>query len=239
MGLRLSSPRKPRASALTKVHETAGDKNLKRGVSRPTPFSSEAEALRDRSFGASRFGGGHGSICVRSQGNSGWRRHRRRRGHHGRSLVSQSAAQAHNALRRSVMKSQTPSEAEASGSRRRAARTAVERRWRLSIAAVASALAAFVLGLGVVTLVEVSAGRSLSSIFGGPKSGTTVGGVINGVSPSSTTTTPTTTSTTSTTTNPATTSTTSTTTTTTTVPGATSSTLLPTSSTTAPTRTVP
>ncbi len=59
-----------------------------------------------------------------------------------------------------------------------------EGRWRPPMVATVSAVTAFVLALCLVTLVELGAGRSLSSLFGGPKSATTVGGVINGVSPS-------------------------------------------------------
>jgi hypothetical protein len=106
-------------------------------------------------------------------------------------------------------------------------RTVTDRRWHLWLVATASALGAFVLALGLVTVVELSAGRSLSSIFGGPMSGTTVGGVFDGVSPSTTVA-------------PTTTTTTSTTTTTTTVPATTTSTV-PATTTTIPatTTTVP
>lgn len=53
------------------------------------------------------------------------------------------------------------------------------RRWKLALVGAGSALAAFLLALAIVTIVEVGAGRSLSSIFGGPKSGTTVGGFFS------------------------------------------------------------
>jgi hypothetical protein len=110
---------------------------------------------------------------------------------------------------------------------------APHKRLRTAIVVTASALAAFVLAILVVTLIELGAGRSLSSIFGGPKSGSTVGGVFNGVTPSATTTTvpsPTSTTSSSSTTTASTTSTTSTTTT---APGSTTSEPLQTPSTTA------
>jgi gas vesicle protein len=93
------------------------------------------------------------------------------------------------------------------------------RRIRVATIGLASALAAFVVALGIVTVIELAAGSSLSSMLGGPSSGTTVGGLVNGVSsattapPSSKTTatspavTPTTTSSTTSTTVPVTTTT--------------------------------
>lgn len=100
------------------------------------------------------------------------------------------------------------------------------RRWRLTLLGVGSALAAFLLALGILTIVEVGAGRSLSSIFGGPKAGTTVGGFFSPPRSSTTTSVPSTTTTTavpsSTTVAP----------TTTTQPGQTTTTTAPTSGTT-------
>jgi len=149
------------------------------------------------------------------------------------SLVAQSATRAHDALRRPAAPGRAPSHPSA-GDRTRARRPAAEgssdRRWRVLLVAAGSMLGAFLLALGVVTLVELSAGRSLSSIFGGTNSGTTVGGVIDGVSPPPSTTTTTTTTTTSTTSTTTTTTSPTTTTaatvpTTTTVPGATGTTV--------------
>lgn len=109
-------------------------------------------------------------------------------------------------------------------------------RWRL---VTAGALASFALALGIVTVIELVAGRSLSSLLDGQPSGgaqTTVGQLVHQAeghpnSPVPTTTSPTPTSTT-TTTLPGSTSTTTSTTTTTTAPGATSTTTTSTSTTT-------
>ncbi|HXQ63006.1 MAG TPA: hypothetical protein VN796_11785 [Acidimicrobiales bacterium] len=158
------------------------------------------------------------------------------------SLVAQSAARAHGFLKQPIGAGRPPSGIErVEAHRPRGAtgpsateggtagtRADAQRRWRWALMAAASALGAFVLALGLVTVVELSAGRSLSSIFGGPASGTTVGGVIDGVSPPSTTTT----STTSTTSSTTTTTTTPSPTTTTSVPGTVPSTSSPSPSTT-------
>jgi len=158
------------------------------------------------------------------------------------SLVAQSAARAREALKRPVVSSHTPSPPRmriAKPAPDRAADTSADRRWRLLLVGAASTLGAFVLALGVVTLVELSAGRSLSSIFGGTKSGTTLGGVIDGVSPPSTTTTTTTTSTTTTTTTTPTTTTTVPTSTTTTSTNSTTTTTTPVTTTTTAGGTLP
>lgn len=113
-------------------------------------------------------------------------------------------------------------------------RVAARSRWRLPLVVVASTVCAFVLAVGIVTVVELGAGRSLSSLFGGPPSGTTVGGVVNGVATTTTTTTTPKTSTTTTAPATATTTAPSRSTTTSTSSATTTS---PTTTTTAPTTT--
>jgi cell division septation protein DedD len=114
--------------------------------------------------------------------------------------------------------------------------TAVLRPRPLSAIILTTALVAFTIALGAVTLFEVGVGRSLTSLLGGPRSGTTVGAVINGVAATTTTTTSPTATTSPSATTPATTSpssaTTATTTTTSTVPS-TTTTVAPVTSTTA------
>ena len=133
-------------------------------------------------------------------------------------VVEQSGNRAQEVVKRSTLVSRPgqPSATEPDaldlslplpGERPAAARS----RWRPSEAVLLTALVGFGVALLFVTLVELGVGRSLSSVFGGPHSGTTVGGVIGGVAPATSTTTTTVPPTTST-------STSSTTTTTTTAP---------------------
>jgi hypothetical protein len=127
-------------------------------------------------------------------------------------FITSSRTRLPGAVRRS-----TPSSAEwGRGTRRR--------RWTI----VLSVVAAFVVALGVVTVVELIAGRPLSSLVGGS---TTTGGTSAGniLSPSATTTT---TSSTTTTTSSTTTTTSSTTTTSTTTPSTSTTTTTTPSSTT-------
>jgi hypothetical protein len=98
----------------------------------------------------------------------------------------------------------------------------LQRRFRWPVL-VGSIVAAFVLALGVVTSIELIAGKPLSTLFGvhnSPKSGTSIGGTISPPPAAPTTTTTTSTTTTSTTT----TSTTAPGSTTTTFPGETTTT---------------